>query len=841
MPDDRQKFHQEDEFALEDIMQEVSGWLAEDSQREAPLPEVLLDLMPPAPERPAEASEPPVPEAKPALKRPSQEVVGPPRAEKPVYPGVGRAPLTQTEAPYQQRKGKSLTPPQLQESKPPEISQPVQEAWDGRPDASAFGEPMIPQGTVRLPAPKGLRPAAIRLPIDRGEDGEEQRSAVPAPKTAEGDESAKAVPPSPEEPEKAPGHVVPDTPEAAADGEAAPETAPAGENAAAEPPDNVINLYPPKEPETIREAVTQAARQAKDWAQEGKRRINPPKIRIKRPRLPRLPDLPPPPDTDPRALVKTYGEGLPRLRLLTAGAFLCVLVLLVLSLFQGIEALPFPKALAQGEIMGWVGFGLFGLSCLICTPILIRGLRTLLKGRPGMETVALLAALAVAADALTLLLLHLRTYSMPLYLPVMTVLAFQMLGNYLKRKQLRIACRTAAQTARPDRLNVEPQPSGGKELYRRRPGTNAGFGSQIQQEDGAEKVFRYYIPAAVLATAVLAVLATVAKGNPELLCWALSGGLIAAATLGGCLCFSLPNRELSPRLSREGVAMAGWAGIRKAKPGAALLVEDTDLFPLGCVKITSARAFGNNSQEKVFSVTASVIRATGSGLEEVFGTLMRMEGGTYVTVSDLELHKDGISARALGEEVLVGTASFLERMGIELPQGVRVKTGAFVAMGKSFAGQFVLAYTLHKSAMPAMDGLLVNRITPILAALDFNLSPPLLRKLFRFPWDRMTFPELEQRRKLLTAPPHGDSTLLAMMGVEGLAPLATAAAGAQRLRKALGLCLRFTILGSLIGMGLVFYLAQAAALTALSPLNLTGFLLLWALPLFLISGWVNQY
>ncbi len=845
MPDDRQKFHPEDAFALDDIMQEVSGWLEEDSRSEAPLPEVLLDLMPPAPERteaaPTEPSAPAVPSAKPAPKQPAQEKAVSTRPEKPADPGARGAPPPQTEGQAQEPKGKN--PPQANPKAPtpPKGSgSPAPEAWDGRPDASAFGEPMIPQGTVRLPTPKGMRPPAIRLPVDKGEDPEARRAAVPAPKTAEADESGKAGPVPPEQPETAPEQGAPAAPDAAAAEEAKPETAPA-DQAAAEPKDNVITLYPPKEPETIREAVTQAAQQAKDWAQQSKRQFTPPKIRIKRPRLPRLPDLPPPPDTDPRALVKTYGEGLSRLRLLTAGAFLCTLILLMLSLFQGIEALPFPKALAQGQIMGWVGLGLFGLACLLCVPILGKGLRTLLGGRPGMETVALLAAAAVTADALTLLLLHLRTYSMPLYLPVMTVLAFQMLGHYLKRKQLRLACRTAAQTARPDRLNVEPQPSGGKAIYRRRPGTSTGFGSQIQEEDGAEKVFRYSAPAAMLLTVALSMLATVAKGSPGLLCWALSGGLIAAATLGGCLCFSLPNRELSPRLARDGVTLAGWPGIRKAKPGTSLLVEDTDLFPLGCVKITSARAFGSNTQEKVFSVTASVIRATGSGLEEIFDTLMRMEGGTYVTVSDLEQHQDGISARALGEEVLVGTASFLERRGIALPQGVRVKTGAFIAIGRSFAGQFVLAYTLHKSAMPAMDGLLTNRITPILAALDFNLAPALLRKLFRFPWDRMSFPELEQRQKLLAALPHGDSTLLAMMGVEGLAPMATAAAGAQRLRKALSLCLRFTLLGSFIGIGLVFYLAQAAALTALSPLNLTAFLLLWALPLWLISGWVNQF
>ena len=825
MPDDKQNINNnEDAFALEDILDEVSGWLEEESRQEEPLPEVLLDLMPSAPER-SEAG--PKPEGvspdRPVSKQKPKKTPAPPEPEAEKLREVSKSPGSGAET----REHMAEDPLELPQEKPvpEEGHQPIQEAWSGRPDASAFGEPMIPNQVVRLPTPKGMRPPAIRLPIDR-EEGEAQNTP----------ESS-----GPHKSQKSGGAGSPESEEAVQGAGTPASDAAVHQEPDAEPIDNVIPLYPPKEPDSIGEAVTQAARQAKEWVREGKDSFKPPKPPKPRIKLPKLPDLPPPPDTDPRALVKTYSEGLSRLRLLVAGAFFFVLVLLVLMLFQEIDMLPFPQALAQNQVMGWVGFGLFGLSCLICAPVLLRGLGTLFGGRMGMETVALLATLMVAADALTLLLLELRSYSMPHYLPVMTVLAFQLLGIYLKRKQQRVACRTAAQIARPDRMTVEPHPSGGKDVYRRRAGTNAGFGSQIQQEDGAEKTFRFYAPVAVLLTVGLSILATVVKGSPQLLCWALSGGLIAAATVGGCLCLSLPNRKLSPRLAKDGVALAGWTGIRQAKPGACLLVEDTDLFPPGSVKVTSARVFGSFSQEKVFSVTASVIRATGSGLEEVFGTLMRIESGTFVTVSDLEQHKDGISARALGEEVLVGTAGFLERMGVDLPQGVRVKTGAFTAIGGSFAGQFVLSYSLHKRAMPAMDSMLTNRITPVLATLDFNLTPPLLRKLFRFPWDRMFFPELEQRRKLLEAPPHGDGAFLAMLGMEGLAPLATAAAGAQRLRKALCLCLCFTLLGSLIGIGLAFYLAQAAALTALSPLNLTAFLLLWVLPLFLISGGVNQF
>jgi hypothetical protein len=335
--------------------------------------------------------------------------------------------------------------------------------------------------------------------------------------------------------------------------------------------------------------------------------------------------------------------------------------------------------------------------------------------------------------------------------------------------------------------------------------------------------------------------ATILQKQPNLFFWSLSATLIGASTLSGCLCFSLPFRTLSRRLSKLGVALAGWPGVQNARSGSGLLIEDTDLFPPGFIEIKSYRLFGGFEPEKVLSVTASLIRASGSGLDPLFETLLRTETGRYVTVTELEVQNDGISAHLFGETVLVGNLSFLERMGISVPVGVRVKTGVFCAIAGTFAGQFILTYTMHKTFPPMMEALTSNRITPVLIALDFNLVPSVLRRLFRFPWDKMAFPALSQREKLLRAPLPRETRLLAVLCREGLTPLAIAAAGAQRLQTAVHFCSVFTCLGAIVGVLLAFYLSVAGALSALSAVSLTIFLLLWFLPTLLISGWVNQF
>ncbi len=674
------------------------------------------------------------------------------------------------------------------------------------------------------------------LPEEVLESPEQPQEEPPEDSTEEPTEDSTGEPPedsaedSPQEPTEdsaqAPGE------EATADGET--------------PPDNLIPLYPPApEPETVKEFFQHTWNRARTGVKTLRANGLPlPKLSNLRITLPRfeLPEPEPPPDIPPRELAARYLRGISALRLECAGALLLSLGLFLLSMLATVWDLPGPVIFRTGQEPYFIALGGFLLTVLLCLRVLKTGLGSLFSGSPGMETVALFATLFTLTDALTMKFMDLRPESLPLFAPCALVLSFQLWGTYWKRRQNRQACRTAASAAQPDCMTVEPAQWNGRAVYRRREGTALGFGSQIQQEDGAQRLFRYYTPLLLLLALALSALATLAiKRQPELFFWSFSATLIAGATLSGTLCVSMPFRGLSRRLSKLGVALAGWPAVQKAWGGSGLLVEDGDLFPPGSVELTGFQFFGNRPPEEIISVTASVIREAKSGLTSLFWNLLRLEDGAYVEVEDLKQQNDGISATALGRNVMVGTPDYLERYGVALPPDVRVPMGVFTAIDGQFSGQFVLDYLMHRHSGPAMESLLHSRITPISVAMDFNLLPQTLKKLFRFPWERMAFPEVGQREKLLNSPVPRGSRLFAVLCRDGLLPPATAAVGAQRLRGAVGLATRFTCIASVCGMALVCYLSAAAALSALSAGSLCLFLLLWFLPVALISGWVNQF
>ena len=80
-----------------------------------------------------------------------------------------------------------------------------------------------------------------------------------------------------------------------------------------------------------------------------------------------------------------------------------------------------------------------------------------------------------------------------------------------------------------------------------------------------------------------------------------------------------------------------------------------------------------------------------------------------------------------------------------------------------------------------------------------------------------------------------------MLCREGLTPFSEAVVGAKRLRSAVRTATALSVLGSLIGLLLAFYLTFVGAWQSITPAQMTFFLLAWTVPPLLISGWVNRY
>ena len=554
----------------------------------------------------------------------------------------------------------------------------------------------------------------------------------------------------------------------------------------------------------------------------------------RRERKPRK-EPPPAPDLPPADLAKRYGKGLKGMRLRAT----LVLLLFLPALYLTLEVFPHPQALTP-ELRVLALSGVQVLAMLLGLDVLFRGLFGLLRLEFGMDTLLLFASAATLADALTMFKLDPREGQMPYCAAIVLGISLLLRGTYRKRRGLRLACKTAAAASHPYLVTLDEGKWNGRDTYAKWSGDPVGFGRQMQASDGAQRIFRRICPLLFIASMLLSIVASIGRGAPERLLWCLSATLTASASLSGALCFGQPWLTLCQRLSKSGAAIAGWDGVT-ATGGSGILVTDSDLFPPGCVSLNGIKIFGDFPAEKVVADTATLIRESGCGLDKPFHDLLRAQGAIYRRVSNFFCYEGGLSGVIRNEQVLVGSADFMRLMEIALPPGLHVKNAVFCAIDGELAGIFALNYTLHGTVDPALTSLIRNRVSPVMATRDFNLTPAMLRQRFKLPVDRMEYPAAERRVELSDEDQLHSDILTAVLCREGIGPYSEAVVGAARLRRAVRTSAVLASLGAVVGLILAFYLTFVGAYASLSASNLLVFLIMWLVPTPIISGMVNKY
>lgn len=794
------------------------------------------------PPQPPQASQQPKP-------GPAQKPT-PPQTPKP-DPSKQAAPQQQKPAPVQQPQPKGASVGTADPSGPqPAGQQPKPERPASQPTPSA--EPLpANQGPVQQPkteaAPPTVNGQPVQGPPKPEPKAQQTAQSQPAPEGQPAPQAQPTAPSQPTEPSQAAAQTTPTEPAQPA----AQEQPAAAQPQTGVPQDNGPDLiaFTP-DPNAKKPGPAQAAGQPGQTAQQPLKGFGPKAqagqfskafegfhpFKDRKARA----QAAPPPDAPPAQLSLEYGVGLKPLKNKTIGAAVLAVVLLVLA-FLDTGILSFLTDLVPEDILLYASLGGFVVCCALAWDVLKDGLVQLTNFTPGSSTLALFAAAFTLADGVTMVLTPLRESAVPFFAPCALVLLFQLIGQYCDRASKFQACRTASSVARPYVVTQDPDVLAGKTGFRKWLGLPKGFGSQIRTTSQADERFQKLTPVLMTACVCLALLTTVAHRQPKLVLWSLSALFTASATLGASLTLSFPLQILGSKLATLGVALAGWPGIAAAKGCRAALLTDNDLYPPGTVTLANSKPLSNLPMDRVVAYTASAIRASGSGLSYLFDKLLRSEGAKYLPIEKILLQDNGLIAQTQGQQILVGNSDFMSKQGIALPTGIKYKNTVFCAVDRELIGMFGVRYALHTTIVPSLQSLLGHRIAPVLVTRDFNINPKRMRFSDRLNKDSLTYPDL-QRRVTLSGPnqAHGQ-TIVAVLCREGMAPFTLALIAAKRVRRAAGLSSFFVRLSACVGVILTATLSSAGALGAMSAWHMALFLLLWFVPVLLLSLWTEQY
>ncbi len=551
---------------------------------------------------------------------------------------------------------------------------------------------------------------------------------------------------------------------------------------------------------------------------------------------------PPPEDIPPRELRKTYQKG--RLSLFVRGMLVLGLAIVgLLPLILPLFSLVLPPQLTEDPAtVLWMQAGLLGVGMMLSIDLILVSLWRGIRLKIGGDTLLTIAAVVTLIDGIYLAQHPVEGRSLSYCSITLVALWLQICGAYHKRQAQFQACKTASHFSEPYLVTLDEKKWNAKDTYCKWAGVPIGFGSQIQMDDGGQRMFARICPLLLIGCGI-AIYPVWRGGDLGATLWTASATLTSACALGASLCYGRSAHKLERRLEQSGGALAGWTGVKGARKGTRVLLTDGDIFPAGSVTLKQPRCFKGHSESKVVAYTTSLMTAANCGLTPLFEKYLRSIGGLPRKLETPLFHEaGGISGRVWHDEVLVGSAAFMNLMGVPLQAGLHVNQSVFCAINGNLAGVFPLDYVLPETIPPAVYTLLGEGIAPVLATRDFNLIPNFLSSgRFRLPTEEMYFPDIERRRELSQQDSPHNETITAVIWNEGLLPFSEVVVGAKRLRMATRIGVLLCTLGSVLGILLTAYLTSVEAYTSASPLNLLIFLVLWLLPVWFLTEWSHRF
>jgi hypothetical protein len=257
--------------------------------------------------------------------------------------------------------------------------------------------------------------------------------------------------------------------------------------------------------------------------------------------------------------------------------------------------------------------------------------------------------------------------------------------------------------------------------------------------------------------------------------------------------------------------------------------------------MNGVKFYGHRDPDQVVAYSTALILADGSGLGALFEQLLSSRNGRHYDALNYRAYPNGgIGAEVCQEPVLMGSLTFLQEMGVEIPEGINVNNAIYTAVDGELCGVFAITYNKASSVAAGLSTLCSYRsLRPVLISCDFVLTEKFMKELFGINPRRFFFPEREVRQALQNKPLPEEVTAAALITTEGLAPFAYAVTGARAIRTAAIMGTAVHMIGGILGLLIMLALAVLGESALLTPVNLLAFELVWLVPGLLISEWTR--
>ena len=532
-----------------------------------------------------------------------------------------------------------------------------------------------------------------------------------------------------------------------------------------------------------------------------------------------------------RYLQKKIGRTVPKL--LTMIPF--IVTALYLTLYDAGYA-PMPT-LPDNRIPMVVACGCLLFCMLLSWEVQWSGFRRLLMLRPSLDTLVFFQCAASMTHGVWSVLLPDFAGGNGFYVLACISCFFALRQKRNRMITVRRGVKTAMVGAMPAGVKICRDYVGNRVAVKCHEGAEPDF-RVMARPDRTEEASFWFAPLLISMIVIFAVMIGYTNQLWMLLPWYFAA-LSAVAVPGGLILASAPAaRKIGKQLFASGCMLVNSQCAKiMSKTGFAILC-DRDIYPVGTMKITGMKVVApfDRDVSAVVRYTAGVMIFLGGGIGKAFSDFAREQDTFPAKVQHQKFYESGgIVAEIEGHTVLVGTMLFLNRFGITVTEGRKVKRGVFVAIDNQFAGLFSVKAEAQSQVYHAFTLLQQAKVRPVLDVLNFLTDQDMIEKSFELKHDSTDYPDLNERIYGSEGDFAADEPPMALLAREGMLPFAEALLGARRLSKVTRFNLIIGIGSALLGVSAMYLLLFSGAAAA-TPVNTLVYTMLCSLPV-----WVKTF
>jgi len=543
-------------------------------------------------------------------------------------------------------------------------------------------------------------------------------------------------------------------------------------------------------------------------------------------------------EPDLRDAVKRFAAAYNSVSLRSIPAALITLLMVILTFaFEAGTPIPFGVGRSLSAASGALVITML-LVMMLCVDIIVRGAVNLVRGTLGAETLILFScAFSFISGAFTIV------NDSSGILPFCAVSAFSLtcaaFGEKYNLRAITETLKTALGSSEPYGVLAEFNGEINKSVLKKARDRVDGFYNNLVHPDVSENVYRYAAPVLLAAALLLSIISALAGGHGAYFLHILSALLAAAAPFSAMLAFSVPFGIVAKSIRRSGAAIAGWGGADDICFTDGACVTDDDLFPPGTLSFSGMKLYEGVSAEKAIRYTASLIVASGSGLSRIFSEALTAQGMKKIRVEDFACYEGGVGALIRGEQVMTGSAAFMNLLGIRIPDDMNMKNAVFTAVNSKLIAMFAINYVPVNSVQSALVSMLKWRINLFFAVRDFNVTPAMVSQKFKISIEDIESFQARDSYNISDFDSGKEGRMAAVLTREGLGPFAEAVTGGKLLKLSALITVALSVFSAVIGVLFMFFMCWSGAFMSAKPGNLLTFMLSMLAVVLVVCGYAR--